>query len=911
MHFDATGKVSFDHIYIQPDPRAYFSTLCELDYRIPELAKPYFMKFIEEYRESSGIPTPNVLDIGCSYGVNAALLNCDATMDELYERYCDPRDPRDPRAQARTRDSLLVSDRDMVRSRSGLRNARFVGLDSSHPALAYALSAGFLDSAVHADLEKRDPTGREREQLAGTDLIISTGCLGYVTDKTLSRVVGAQGGRKPWMAHFVLRMFPFEPIEQTLATLGYETVHLDHVFRQRRFASPEEQSLVLDTLRKIGVDPQGLETDGWLYAQLHVSRPREGSSRAVLDLASGNHTVEHSTPSRPRMNVSSENEQSTRTFGNEDRLPRVPLPRLEDSCDKFIEWCAPLLTADELAATEATVASFLRPDSPAHALQAALEQYDRSAGVYSWLDAFWQSRYLGRRDRIALNANFFFLFKGTDQRQVERAAGLVAGAVNYKLMLDEEKAPPITQRGQLTSMEQDKSLFSTTRIPGLVQDTVRRPYTEQWPGPSQARHIVVFLRGNMFRMDVIGVDGRPHTLDDLEAGLHAIMKAGSMRAAPGSSVGHLTTKARAEWAASRQALLAHHPDNADALDTIETALFCLCLEDFSPKDTHEACDQLLHGHSGNRWFDKSVSLIVFENGTAGINVEHCGLDGNTILNYIDTLLGTPAAEHSRQSRAESQGLPTIDAIDFELDDDLQADVRAAADSFATYATNTATATVSIEGFGAKQVKQLKVSPDAFVQLSYQLAHQRARGHVGATYESIATRTYRHGRTEAMRVVTPEVLRFVTTMDDPTADKAARRAAFRAAAEKHVARAKECQAGQAPEQHLWELQLIQQRCGEELRAAEPLALYDSPGWRAMRHDYLSTSAAPSFNIQYIGFGSTSSHCIGVAYVLLPDRFNVYLSAPRALAGDLSNFADKLYQAVDELQDLLAPEDADRM
>ncbi len=120
-----------------------------------------------------------------------------------------------------------------------------------------------------------------------------------------------------------------------------------------------------------------------------------------------------------------------------------------------------------------------------------------------------------------------------------------------------------------------------------------------------------------------------------------------------------------------------------------------------------------------------------------------------------------------------------------------------------------------------------MSPDAFVQLAYQLAHRRTKGLVGATYESIATRQYRHGRTEAMRVVTPEVPRFVAGMEDPAADEGARRSAFRAAADAHVARARQCQAGQAPEQHLWELQMLQQRWGVELGAGAPLALYTSP------------------------------------------------------------------------------------
>jgi carnitine O-acetyltransferase len=75
------------------------------------------------------------------------------------------------------------------------------------------------------------------------------------------------------MAHFVLRMFPFDAISESLAGFGYETVRLDGVFKQRRFASAQEQALVLDNLSSAGVDPQGLEADGWMYAQLHLSLP--------------------------------------------------------------------------------------------------------------------------------------------------------------------------------------------------------------------------------------------------------------------------------------------------------------------------------------------------------------------------------------------------------------------------------------------------------------------------------------------------------------------------------------------------------------------------------------------------------------------------------------------------------------
>ena len=609
--------------------------------------------------------------------------------------------------------------------------------------------------------------------------------------------------------------------------------------------------------------------------------------------------------------MNSSHEPSTRTFGNEDALPRVPLPSLEESCDRLLDWCAPLLDEAQLAETRAAVEEFRRPDGPGPRLHAELERYEASEGVHSWLDTFWPYRYLGRRDRIALNANFFFLFNDAEDAgsrsgspQVDRAAGLIAAAVDYKLRLDEERIPPATQRGRPLSMVQNRYLFSTTRIPGVELDSVRMPYSEEWPGPSRARHILVFYRGNIFRMDVLGPEGRPHTLDELAAGLRTVLET---ERRPDAPVGHLTTMARAEWAQARAALL-DLPGNAEALDQVETALFCVCLEDVTPRDDLHACDRLLHGDSGNRWFDKAVSLIVFADGTAGINVEHCGLDGTTILSFVDDLLGESAEVRSERSGARAQGVPAVSPIEFTLDEALRKTVQAAGEAFAAYGAATATQTVSFDDFGSDRAKALRISPDAFVQMAYQLAHKRAKGFAGATYESIATRHFHYGRTEAMRVVTPESMRFVEVLNDPSASREERLAAFRTAADAHVKRAKECQAGQAPEQHLWELQLIQKRRGEEIGVTEPLRLFESPGWVVMRHDYLSTSSAPSTNIRYFGFGSTSEDCIGVAYVLLPDRFNVYLSTPKKVADAMYVFADKLREAIGELQDLLATETA---
>jgi carnitine O-acetyltransferase len=595
-------------------------------------------------------------------------------------------------------------------------------------------------------------------------------------------------------------------------------------------------------------------------------------------------------------------EPTAGTFAYELRLPRVPLPTVEESCERFLDWCGPLLTEAELAQTRDAVASFLRPDGGAHAQHAALARYDATEGVHSWLDAFWDSRYLGRRDRIALNANYFLLLTDTGQDQVRRAATLIAAAVAYKRLLDAERVPPVTRSGRPLSMEQLKYLFSTTRIPGVAQDTVRSPYTPEWPGPSREAHIVVLAAGYAYEMTVLDGNGRPYTVDQLGLGLRRVLA--EVRTAPrGPSVGCLTAAPRPQWARARAALL-RHPVNASTLDRIERALFCVSLEPTPPADTTDACNRLLHGDPACRWFDKSLTLIVFGDGTAGMNVEHSRLDGTTVAEVVDAwsrLPGDGAAEPPGPA-----GSPTVRPLRFVLDERLREEIREAGRAFAAQAADTAGVVVSLPQFGRQQARMRRVSADGFLQMAFQLAHRRARGVVGATYESVSTRAFRHGRTEAMRVVTPESVRFVSTMDDPAAGPAVRAAALRAALAAHVDRVRECQEGRAPEQHLWELEL--RRCRDGGRPEDAPDLYRSPGWRRLRDDYLSTSSVTCAGASFFGFGPTGPRCIGVAYAVLPDRVNLYLSAPRPIAGELRAFVDHLGPAVEEMWDLLAVDPA---
>ncbi len=579
------------------------------------------------------------------------------------------------------------------------------------------------------------------------------------------------------------------------------------------------------------------------------------------------------------------------TFAREAEQPRLPLPSLADSCTRFLDWCAPLLDAQQLAETEAAVAGFMEPASPAHALQAELERYAARPDVDSWLDEFWRDRYLGRRVRTAINANFFFLFRDGETDPCRRAAALIMAALDHHDAIATGRFPVTEQRGEPLSMEGHKYLFSSARLPGVTRDSCRAPFSEQWPGPSSARHIVVFVNGNLYRLDVIGPDGRPHSLAELSEALAGLAGAGQER---GQAVGHLTSLDRAEWAVTREALLACDPHNRQAMETIETALFGLCLERGMPADRLEVCQRLLCGDSGSRWFDLAITFIVFPDGSAGINGEHTALDGTTVAEFIASLMASSEVEHAQQLGAAAQGPVTSQPITFVLDQPLRDEIDRADQAFRACAAQTSGRLFRFDEFGANRAKALGLSPDAFIQIAYQLAHWRAKGRLGATYESVSNRRYRRGRTEAMRVVTPEIVRAVAAIEDPASSPQERGTWIRAAAQRHVERARQCQASEAPEQHLWELLLIQQRQGRGM----PPALFDTPGWRILRDDYLSTSSVPSV-VDALGFGATSGHCIGIAYQFQPEYMAAYLSTPTAELDGLEAFIEALPQAMRDL------------
>jgi SAM-dependent methyltransferase len=279
-------KACFDDIYTEDDPREYYRVLYGLDYIIPDLARGIFRNLAGAVAERRNRPI-KVLDLGCSYGINAVLLRMPLDLARLAQRYADlgVHDLRTSELAELDQNYFCSWPRQPM---------TIVGLDSSEPAISYAVRTGVLDDGIAIDLENGELTPRARTLLRDVDLIISTGCVGYVSERTFSKILGAIEGPAPWVASFVLRMYPYLAIETELRGRGLTTEKLESTtFVQRRFHSERECWDVLRCLDQAGISTLGKESEGLLHAEFYLSRSPSDAKVIPLEQVASVTTGEH------------------------------------------------------------------------------------------------------------------------------------------------------------------------------------------------------------------------------------------------------------------------------------------------------------------------------------------------------------------------------------------------------------------------------------------------------------------------------------------------------------------------------------------------------------------------------------------------------------------------------------------
>uniref|UniRef100_A0A8D0DVT5 Carnitine O-palmitoyltransferase 2, mitochondrial n=1 Tax=Salvator merianae TaxID=96440 RepID=A0A8D0DVT5_SALMN len=573
------------------------------------------------------------------------------------------------------------------------------------------------------------------------------------------------------------------------------------------------------------------------------------------------------------------------TMHYQKSLPRLPIPKLEDTVRRYLNAQKPLLNEDQFRKTEQLAVDF--ENGVGRELHEQLIAQDKQNKHTSYISAPWFDMYLQARESVVLNFNPFMAFtpdpKAEYNNQLIRATNMTVSALRFLKTLRAGLLEPevfhlnpsksdtqafkkfirwvpsslswfgaYMMNAYPLDMSQYFRLFNSTRLPKLHKDEL---FTDE-----SKRHLLVLRNGNFYTFDVIDRDGNIVKPSEIQAHLKYILSDKSQ--VPEFPLAYLTSENRDTWALLRQKLLDN--GNKDALEKVDSAIFCLCLDDFPIKDPNHLSHTMLHGDGTNRWYDKCFNLILAQDGTAAVHFEHSWGDGVAVLRFQNEVFkdSTQSPVVSPQSQpAPVDSGTAVQKLDFKLDNAIKEGIKNAKQNFDATMDTLTLDVLQFERGGKEVLKKQKLSPDAIAQLAFQMAFLRQYGQTVATYESCSTAAFRHGRTETIRPASIYTKKcseaFIRNSSKHSV--AELRGMIEECSKYHGQLTKEAAMGQGFDRHLFGLRTLAQSRGTPLPD-----FYQDRAYARINYNILSTSTLSSLAVQMGGFGPVVPDGFGVAY-----------------------------------------------
>uniref|UniRef100_A0A7S2R6H8 Choline/carnitine acyltransferase domain-containing protein n=1 Tax=Mucochytrium quahogii TaxID=96639 RepID=A0A7S2R6H8_9STRA len=648
-------------------------------------------------------------------------------------------------------------------------------------------------------------------------------------------------------------------------------------------------------------------------------------------------------------------------------LPNLPVPSLSATCDRYLDSVQPLLSDEEFENTKKLVEEFQNNEGKKFQRILWFKHLFSSNYVTEWWEKYI---YLYGRTPIMINSNYYILDAKTRpvMDQVQRAAGLIHHFLRFKDLVEDEKLEPMTIRGLIPlCMSQYQRMFGTTRIPGrecdeLQQNSSRHvvvmshghyyklnvyhgargtklvPYTVE-ELEQQLELILSHSKRQSTKLPVkrklISRGHRIQSFEDLvvldqmnrtnssentaELSSHSSMTALSVaataamppvkRSRGGANIAAFTAGPRTRWAEVRE-LYFGDGVNRKSLHTIETAAFIVNLEDTHYASMGQRAHALFHGHGGNIWFDKSINLVVFNDGYAGLNCEHSWADAPAVAHLwefalLNELIGfqtktkkvRPNADESgdgisplasdevtESKKAPIPNLVVPRRLLWDIDDELQVAIEQAHAFSSQLIADLDLHIVEHADYGKAFIKTTNNSPDGFVQMALQLAYYRQRGQFDLTYESSMTRLFRFGRTETTRSLSASSCAFVRTMENPESSKDDRIKALRTATKNHAILNKNSMTGQGIDRHMFALYIVSKGIdvsSEFLNSALSmpwrLSTSQQPQDQTPLRKQLPQDVAKGFLSPGGGFGPVADDGYGISYMVLDEYIFFHISS----------------------------------
>ncbi|KAF2366651.1 Acyltransferase ChoActase/COT/CPT [Trinorchestia longiramus] len=565
------------------------------------------------------------------------------------------------------------------------------------------------------------------------------------------------------------------------------------------------------------------------------------------------------------------------TFMYDETLPRLPVPPLPQTMERYLRSCAPLLDEEELQATEKVVKEFMAGDGPV--LQSKLLQ--RAKEHKNWLEDWWMEHaYLNFREPLIPYLNIggpqtlhLTKWPPSHSSAISYVSMFVYSSLIFHQLLREECLQPQTSvKGNHLSMEQFRRLFNTCRVPGQPSDALRSWWKTRREGDCPD-HLIVLCNGHIWCFCPYDSRGEV-TVAELEAQFTSIRdQSDSMGSGPG--VASLTSESRDIWAKNCEWLRALSANNAKTLELIESAMFVVVLDNAEPANMNEVFWESVCGDTSNRWADKSFSIVVTRNGYALSNNDHTPYDAMVlvVLTHFGQRLNEAVDLRAVGRAGVRPFLPPPKLLKLDLDPCIISAISSARQKSKKLNSNIEVSFKQYYGFGKNWMKEKKVHPDALVQMTLQLTYYRTYGRMAPTYETATTRQFYHGRTETVKSCTSAAKTFAITMQDPTASLQDKVKALRTACSGHEELMRQCKGAQGIDRHLFGLYLTALENGFDVPAIFTDSAFAKTGGGG---NYVLSTSTLGYTDCAGGVAPMVPHGYGVFYTMMPTWIYIMVS-----------------------------------
>ncbi|XP_076363624.1 carnitine palmitoyltransferase 2 isoform X2 [Tachypleus tridentatus] len=605
-------------------------------------------------------------------------------------------------------------------------------------------------------------------------------------------------------------------------------------------------------------------------------------------------------------------------------LPRLPIPELEKTCERYLTALKPIISQDQMKKTEEIVNRFRSGEGKV--LHDELVALDKQHRYTSYISGPWFEMYLKSRLPLVINFNPFMAFKDDPKHeynhQLVRATNMLVSSLRFFKSLKENLLKPEVFHLNPTKSDTEKflkfirwfpksvacygaywykafpldmsqfdNLLCSTRIPRHGQDEIQAEQT--------SKHMAVLRKGHIYVFDALDQDGNIFPPSHLYSCLAYILT--DNHPVPTHPVGVLTTENRDQWATVREML--KDAGNKEQLRLIDSAIYVMVFEDETVGEDHiKAASTMLHGPFGNRWFDKSFQLIITKDGKAALNFEHAWGDGVAVLRFFNEVYKDSIENHHihPNSTIPSDIDPSqfVRRLEFSMNEPIKTAIHKAQDNYEKLTSTVRLHVMQYERMNRDFIKKQRLSPDAIMQLAFQMAYYKQYGKTVATYESCSTSAFKHGRTETLRPATMATKKCTEAFNSrckPTPLEL--RSLLMECSKLHNKLTKEAAMGQGFDRHMFGLKHMALKKGTLFPE-----IFQDEAYIAANHFILSTSTLSGPAFQGGGFGAVVPNGYGLAYGFFENMLGCLVSSYDGFC-DGKQFVECMESGLNEIHDVL--------